>query len=545
MTDRVSNGHDRVDELFAGRYRIRELLGRGAMSEVWSAEDVELGRTVALKLLSPTADAARFEREALAVASLSHPNVTAIYDYGESEGRPFIVLEHLPGGTLEELLDGVPLADAETARLADEIARGLAHAHARGVVHRDLKPSNILLDESGHAKLADFGIARLAAGAGTLTEAGTVLGTAAYISPEQVAGEPATSASDVYSFGVILYRFLTGVLPFDSSDPLALLVAHSSEPPPPLTQHRDDVPPALGATAMTALAKDPSHRPPDGEALVAALAGGGVQETAAATVVVAPPVSSPTVRRHRGRRALIAAILLLLAFTGVALAYLVSRPGNGDATILSRSLTGNTTSAGKAKKHPAANPISLSTAESGSTKPGTTTAKKKQHHPHKHPGTAKGPTRPRQTTTRTTSPRVTSQETVTGSDGGSSTTETTTTSTPATTGTTTSHSSSTTSTSTPTTTTSTPAGTTTTTPATTATTTDPSTTAATSTTTGSTSTTSSTSTTASTSTTTSTTTTTTTSTGSTSTTTTTTGASGTAADTTTDAATTTSSTTTT
>ena len=136
----------------------------------------------------------------------------------------------MPGGTLEERLrDGKPLPDDEAFAIAAGVAAGLAHAHARGVVHRDLKPANVLFDEEGRPKLADFGIARMAAGDGTLTEAGTVLGTAAYISPEQAAGAPATEASDVYSFGVILYRMLTGRLPFESDDPMQLVMQHRDE----------------------------------------------------------------------------------------------------------------------------------------------------------------------------------------------------------------------------------------------------------------------------------------------------------------------------
>src|SRR3954468_6508360 len=211
------------DTVIGGRYKLEDLLGRGGMSEVYSAEDLELGRRVALKLLAPDADSARFEREARAVASLGHPNVMQLYDYGEDNGRPYMVLEHVPGGTLEDRLPaakGKPLPDDQTRLIAARGAAGLAHAHARGVVHRDLKPANVLFDDEGRPKLADFGIARMAAGEGALTEAGTVLGPAAYISPEQASGEPATPASDVYSFGVILYRMVTGRLPFVSDDPM-------------------------------------------------------------------------------------------------------------------------------------------------------------------------------------------------------------------------------------------------------------------------------------------------------------------------------------
>ena len=171
----------------AGRYRLEELQGHGPMSEVWRAHDATLDRTVALKMLSPTADLERFRREAQAVASLSHENVMRVFDYGEDAAGPFMALEWLPGGTLEERLARGPLPPEETSRIAAGIAAGLAHLHERGLVHRDLKPANVLFDEEGRPKLGDFGLARRAAGAGTLTEAGTVLGTAAYISPEQAA----------------------------------------------------------------------------------------------------------------------------------------------------------------------------------------------------------------------------------------------------------------------------------------------------------------------------------------------------------------------
>src|SRR3954452_3293358 len=261
-----------TDETIAGRYRLDELLGRGGMSEVWAATDTELGRRVALKLLAPDADTARFEREARAVASLAHPNITQLYDYGEADGRLYMVLEYAPGGTLEDRLkEGRPLPDRETLAISAELASGLAHAHSRDVVHRDLKPANVLFDEEGRAKLADFGIARMAAGEGTLTEAGTVLGTAAYISPEQAMGSPATPASDVYSFGVILYRLLTGRLPFESDNPMDLVALHRDKEPPPITDFREDAPALLESAATAALAKDPADRPADGAALLAAL----------------------------------------------------------------------------------------------------------------------------------------------------------------------------------------------------------------------------------------------------------------------------------
>src|SRR5918911_3413682 len=231
-----------AERVVADRYRLERRIATGGMGEVWAARDLELGRPVALKLLGPEADPARFERKAHAAASLSHPNVTQLFDYGDWEGRPYMVLELVPGGTLEDRLRDVrPLPDDEAERIAYEVAAGLAHAHSRGLIHRDLKPGNVLFDADGRAKIADFGIARMG-GAGTLTEAGTVLGTAAYISPEQAAGEAATAASDVYSFGVILFRMLTGRLPFEAEDPMSLVAMHQSQAPPAVTDLRPDAP---------------------------------------------------------------------------------------------------------------------------------------------------------------------------------------------------------------------------------------------------------------------------------------------------------------
>ena len=314
-----------------GRYRLEERLGAGAMSEVWAAEDVELGRRVAVKLLARDADPARFDREARAVAALAHPNICQLYDYGEESGRPYMVLEYLGGGTLEDrLAAGEPLPDDETRRIARDLASGLGHAHERGLVHRDLKPANILFDDEGRPKIADFGIARLG-GAMTLTETGTLLGTAAYISPEQAEGQPATPASDVYSFGVILYRMLTGRLPFEAENAIEVARKHISEPPPPPAERRRDVPPALAAVAMAALAKDPAARPADGSALVEALRTGETTISGAPTLLagteptaVIPP-RRPRVWRPRATLPVLAAAVLVLAAAGALVAVLATR----------------------------------------------------------------------------------------------------------------------------------------------------------------------------------------------------------------------------
>jgi serine/threonine-protein kinase len=305
------------------------------MSEVWRAHDGTLDRTVAVKMLSPTADLERFRREAQAVAALAHENVMRVFDYGEDETGPFMALEWLPNGTLEERLARGPLPPEETRRVAEGIAAGLAHLHSRGLVHRDLKPANVLFDEEERPKLGDFGLARRAVGAGTLTDAGTVLGTAAYISPEQAAGEPAGPASDVYSFGVILFRMLTGALPFVADDALALLDMHRRSPPPAVETLQPDAPRDLATLTAAALRKDPAERPADGEALLAALGASAATapmtpDTARTQVLAPPPPSAPAPPdgRLRRRTALIAVALVLLAALGGLLAWAVTRPSS-------------------------------------------------------------------------------------------------------------------------------------------------------------------------------------------------------------------------
>jgi eukaryotic-like serine/threonine-protein kinase len=316
-----------TDSDIAGRYRLERRIGAGGMSEVWEATDAELDRKVAVKLLAFDADPARFDREARAAAGLAHPNVCALYDYGDADGRRFMVLELLPGGSLDDRIGaGRPLRDDETRRIAAEIAAGLAHAHQRGVVHRDLKPANVLFDAEGRAKIADFGIARTR-GATGLTEAGTVLGTAAYISPEQARGDQATPSSDVYAFGVILFRMLTGRLPFEAPDALTLAAMHRDLPAPAVSELRPDAPPLLESVAAAALAKSPADRPEDGGALVAELGPPPLDTAADATAVtevVRPPAS-------RKKRLLLAFAVAAVAAAGVGLAMALTL-GNGATT---------------------------------------------------------------------------------------------------------------------------------------------------------------------------------------------------------------------
>jgi serine/threonine-protein kinase len=405
-------------DVIAGRYRLVEPLGRGSMSSVWLAEDTELARKVAIKLLAPTADRARFEREARAVAALSHPNISQLYDYGESDGKPYMALEYLPGGTLEDrLAPGRPLPDAETHRIASEVAAGLAHAHGRGLVHRDLKPANILFDSEGRAKIADFGIARMGGG-GTLTEAGTVLGTAAYISPEQAAGLPATAASDVYSFGVQLFRMLTGRLPFVAANAMELVRMNRDDPPPAVFDVRPDAPALLAATADASLAKDPARRPADGAALVAALR----DAPTAATMLAAGETQVLAPVRQRRRIPLLVPLLVLalvLLLGGVALALALSSGGGSDAPAASSSHLSvpNVSTVGSTT-------VPLTTATTAHTT--TTTAPTTTAPTTTAPTTTRETTTAHTTTARTTTARTTTAHTTTSAPPPTTTFDTTT-----------------------------------------------------------------------------------------------------------------------
>jgi serine/threonine protein kinase len=360
----------------AGRYRLVEQLGAGGMSEVWAADDTELDRRVALKLLAPRADTERFRREARAAAALAHPNVNQVYDYGEADGRPYMVLECLTGGSLEDrLAAGRPLPDAETRQIARDIAAGLEHAHTRGLVHRDLKPANVLFDAEGRAKIADFGIARLD-DAATLTETGTVLGTATTISPEQATGRPATPASDVYSFGALLFWMLTGRPPFLSDRPLDLLHLHRDATPPAPASLRADVPSDLAALAAAALAKDPAERPADGAELLRRLGRAGTE------TIPLPPASPPPPRRRAAIVALIALLLAGIAAAGTAVAIAVahdsgsgSNPSTGTAPSL--TLPKVSTAPTASATLPASSPRTTTqptTSTAAATRPAATTA---------------------------------------------------------------------------------------------------------------------------------------------------------------------------
>ncbi len=249
-----------------GRYEIKEELGRGGMAMVYRASDPEFGREVAIKVLPPEilhdpSFRARFKREAKIIASLEHPAIVPVYDFGEDNGQPYLVMRYMTGGSLAlRLLQG-PMALPEVSRIVSALAAALDEAHNKGIIHRDLKPANILFDQHRLPYIADFGIAKLAEGTATLTGS-AVVGTPAYMSPEQVrGGRDLDGRSDLYSFGLIVFEMLTGQQPFKADTPVAMAMKHIGEPPPRLRSVRPDLPSACQDVLDRLLAKDRAQRP--------------------------------------------------------------------------------------------------------------------------------------------------------------------------------------------------------------------------------------------------------------------------------------------
>jgi eukaryotic-like serine/threonine-protein kinase len=313
-----------IDRVFDRRYVIKRKLGSGGMADVYLAEDQELGRRVALKLLNDRHAAddqfvERFRREAQSAAGLNHPNIVSIFDRGRAEGTYYIAMEYLDGRTLKELLvrngpTPIPIA----IDYARQILGALSFAHRNGIIHRDIKPHNIVVGGDGRLKVTDFGIAR--SGASQMTEAGSIVGTAQYLSPEQARGAPVDPRSDLYSLGIVLYEMLTGNVPFTGDTPVEIAMKHLSQIPEPPSKLRPEVPHDLDAVVMRALAKEPDQRYGSTEEMDADLARvargvavapetedamtqvlSGVGATTAQTMItrpraVAPPPAPPSYR---------------------------------------------------------------------------------------------------------------------------------------------------------------------------------------------------------------------------------------------------------
>jgi eukaryotic-like serine/threonine-protein kinase len=293
----------RADTVIDNRYRVLRKLGAGGMADVYCAEDMHLGRNVAVKLLhsrfaQDQEFVERFRREASSAAGLQHPNVVGVYDRGEYDDTYYIAMEYSEGDSLKDVIvRGAPLDPARAIAIAKQILVAARFAHRRNVIHRDLKPHNVILDSEDNVKVTDFGIAR--AGASDITEVGAIMGTAQYLSPEQAQGRPVTEASDLYSVGVVLFEMLTGRAPFRGDSPVVVALQHVNQPPPSPRELNPSIPPALDAVVLKAMAKNPAERYPDADSFIKALEGvearlqSGLVDTEStaiyAPVGVAPP----------------------------------------------------------------------------------------------------------------------------------------------------------------------------------------------------------------------------------------------------------------
>ncbi|HVF52462.1 MAG TPA: protein kinase [Actinomycetota bacterium] len=318
-------------DLLAGRYDLQRPLGEGGMAQVWEARDRHLDRMVAVKVIDDalTRDPGflvRFFSEAQAVARINHPNVIGILDFGEVDGRPYLVLEQAEGGTVSDIVERAPVAPATAARLIAGAAAGAGAAHDVGVVHRDIKPSNVLVDQRGEPQLADFGIASTTGGE-DLTATGAALGSPHYISPEQAQDIETTPTSDVYSLGIVLYQLLTGRLPFDGSNATAIAIAHVEKRPDPPSMIVETVPPDLEAIVLKCLEKDPAARFSDGRALAIALAAWLTRNEVAA---VTPNAESRSPFRVTTKNTAVAAVAVLLI---VLSAFAVAVPSDGGSEV--------------------------------------------------------------------------------------------------------------------------------------------------------------------------------------------------------------------
>jgi eukaryotic-like serine/threonine-protein kinase len=331
------------------RYTDVEVIGVGGMGEIFLATDQELGRRVVVKMLAERyfrdeALMQRFKREALAAARLSGtPNIVTIFDVGENDSRPFIVMEYLAGGSLESRAKGGgPSPPGQVLQWLEEAASALDAAHAAGVVHRDVKPGNLLLDDRGHVHVADFGIAS-AAGMDSFTKTGTVLGTAGYLAPEQAKGERASAASDRYALGVVAFELLTGRRPFEAETPTAEAAAHIHAAVPSAHAANAALPRELDRVFERSLAKEPGARYPTAAEFVADLRH-ALDEAAGATQIFGPPTAPTRVTARRdGRRWWIPVAIGLLLLAGIVAAIAGTRGGGGEKAAQPRVTTFVTT----------------------------------------------------------------------------------------------------------------------------------------------------------------------------------------------------------
>lgn len=303
-----------------GGYEIAEEIGKGGMAVVYRAYQPQLERWVAVKVMHAAETGreeflARFRREAKAIAALRHPNILTVYDYGEEEGVAYIVMEYVPGGTLKHRLIGEPMAWSDVSSLVIGIGRALEYAHSEGVIHRDVKPANVLLPRPDWPLLADFGLAKLTDALGDITQPGASLGTPAYLSPEQAAGEEIDQRTDIYGLGVVLYELLTGEVPCQSNSPLETMLRRLHERPAPPRSLNPQIPPAVDMVVMRALERTPEARYASMAAMVKDLArASGTAERQAGG-----QASTTVIRAYPSRQSTATGPRLLLVVSGVAL----------------------------------------------------------------------------------------------------------------------------------------------------------------------------------------------------------------------------------
>jgi serine/threonine-protein kinase len=279
-----------------GRYEIKAEIGRGGMATVFQAYDPRFKRGVAVKVLpreflhDPTFRV-RFEREAQTIAGLDHPAIVPVYDFGEEDGQPYLVMRFLPGGTLTERLERGALPFDEVTRIISRLAPALSEAHEQGIIHRDLKPDNILFDQRNDPFITDFGIVKLSESSGSITAGNTIIGTPAYMSPEQAQGESVIDGrSDIYALGVILFQMLTGKLPYNAKTPVGLVMKHITEPVPSILKVKPNLPSECETVIAQAMAKEPDDRYSTATALATALI-----ESTSGKPTPQPSISGPVV----------------------------------------------------------------------------------------------------------------------------------------------------------------------------------------------------------------------------------------------------------
>lgn len=300
MSDDRPQPPSEFDGKMLGQYQIRRQLGQGGMATVYLAYQPAIERTVAIKImprhfLHDPNFLERFQREVKVIARLQHPRIVPVFDYGQIDEQPYIVMAYMNAGTLADRMEQGPLPLDEVVRLVEQIAEGLDHAHGEGVIHRDFKPSNVLLDKGGNAHLADFGIAKISESTAALTGS-SIVGTPAYMAPETANAGEVSPAVDIYALGVTLYQMLTGQHPFQADTPLRVMIAHIRDPLPDLRAVRPDLPPGVAAVIQTAMAKDPAGRYQTAGEMARALrtAAESAVSTSEATFIEAQPLGAQT-----------------------------------------------------------------------------------------------------------------------------------------------------------------------------------------------------------------------------------------------------------